>query len=76
MNAEECTIAGAPFRPKAVIKQMSPNKFSMEINVAEGMGTLMKQSFDGEAGYVEQQGRKIPMDDADSFYEKIVKRII
>ena len=28
------------------------------------MGTLMKQSFDGETGYMEQQGRKIPMDDA------------
>ncbi len=42
---------------------MSPNKFAMEIT-AEGMGTLMKQNFDGENGYMEQQGRKIPMDDA------------
>ena len=42
---------------------MSPNKFSMEL-VAEGMGTLMKQNSDGENGYMEQQGRKIPMDDA------------
>ncbi len=62
MNAD-VTIAGAPFKPKAVIKQMSPNKFAMEIT-AEGMGTLMKQNFDGENGYMEQQGRKIPMDDA------------
>lgn len=62
MNAE-MTIPGAPFKPNAVIKQMSPNKFSMEV-VAEGMGTLMKQNFDGENGYMEQQGRKIPMDDA------------
>ena len=62
MNAD-VTIAGAPFKPKAVIKQMSPNKFSMELT-AEGMGTLMKQSFDGETGYMEQQGRKVPMDDA------------
>ncbi len=59
----DVTIAGAPFTPKAVMKQMSPNKFSMEIT-AEGMGTLMKQNFDGETGYMEQQGRKIPMDDA------------
>ena len=62
INAD-VTIAGAPFTPKAVIKQMSPNKFAMEIT-AEGMGTLMKQNFDGENGYMEQQGRKIPMDDA------------
>ena len=62
MNAD-VTIAGAPFKPKAVIKQMTPNKFSMELT-AEGMGTLMKQNFDGETGYMEQQGRKIPMDDA------------
>ena len=58
----DVTIPGAPFKPKAIIKQMSPNKFSMEI-MAEGMGTLMKQNFDGESGYMEQQGRKIPMDD-------------
>jgi predicted Zn-dependent peptidase len=57
----DVTIAGAPFTPKAVMKQMSPNKFAMEIT-AEGMGTLMKQNFDGENGYMEQQGRKIPMD--------------
>ncbi|WP_370001002.1 M16 family metallopeptidase [Winogradskyella sp.] len=58
----DVTIPGAPFKPKAIIKQMSPNKFSMEI-MAEGIGTLMKQNFDGESGYMEQQGRKIPMDD-------------
>lgn len=62
VNAE-VTIPGAPFKPKAIIKQMSPNKFSMEL-IAEGMGTLMKQKFNGENGYMEQQGRKIPMDDA------------
>ena len=62
INAE-MTIPGAPFKPNAVIKQMSPNKFTMEV-IAEGMGTLMKQNFDGENGYTEQQGRKIPMDDA------------
>lgn len=61
MNAE-VTIQGAPFKPKAIIKQMSPNKFSMEM-IADGMGTLFKQNFDGENGYQEQQGRKIPMDE-------------
>ncbi|MFP4844406.1 insulinase family protein [Winogradskyella sp. PE311] len=63
MTSAEMTIPGAPFKPNAVIKQMTPNKFSMEV-VAEGMGTLMKQNFDGENGYMEQQGRKVPMDDA------------
>jgi zinc protease len=58
----EVTIQGAPFKPQAIIKQMSPNKFSMEM-VVEGMGTVMKQSFDGENGYQEAQGRKIPMDE-------------
>jgi zinc protease len=58
----EVTIQGAPFKPKAILKQMLPNKFSMEMMV-EGMGTLMKQNFDGENGYSEQQGRKIPMDE-------------
>ena len=60
--SSDVTITGAPFKPKAVIKQMSPNKFAIEMT-AEGMGTLMRQNFDGETGYVEQQGRKIPMDD-------------
>jgi hypothetical protein len=45
-----------------MIKQMAPNKYKMEV-VAEGMGTLMKQNFDGENGYMEQQGRKIPMEE-------------
>lgn len=61
MNAN-VTIAGAPFKPTATIKQMSPNKFSMEMTI-EGMGTVMKQSFDGQSGYQEQQGQRIPMDE-------------
>ena len=32
----------------------------MEMSV-EGMGTLMKQKFDGNNGYMEQMGQKIPM---------------
>ncbi|WP_400075472.1 insulinase family protein [Winogradskyella sp. R77965] len=68
----EVTIQGAPFKPKAILKQMSPNKFSMEM-VAEGMGTLFKQNFDGEKGYQEQQGRKVPMDEKDVSSRKAEK---
>ena len=56
------TIQGAPYKPTAVLKQMSPNKSSMEMMI-EGMGTVMKQSFNGETGYIEQQGQKMPMDE-------------
>ena len=55
------TIPGAPFKPKAIIKEKSPNLTSMEMSV-EGMGTLMKQKFDGNNGYMEQMGQKIPME--------------
>jgi predicted Zn-dependent peptidase len=58
----DVTIEGAPFKPTAVIKAMAPNKESMEMTI-EGMGTIMKQKFDGSAGYREQQGMKIPMTD-------------
>jgi len=66
------TIQGAPYKPKAVLKQMSPNKFSMEMMI-EGMGTVMKQSFDGEKGYQEQQGQKIPMEEKDVSSRKAEK---
>lgn len=59
MNVD-VTIQGAPFNPTAVIKSMSPNKSSMEMSIA-GMGTIMKQKFDGTTGYAEQQGMKQPM---------------
>ena len=55
------TIPGAPFKPKAIINEKSPNLTSMEMSV-EGMGTLMKQKFDGNNGYMEQMGQKIPME--------------
>ena len=55
------TIPGAPFKPKAIIKEKSPNLTSLEMSV-EGMGTLMKQKFDGNNGYMEQMGQKIPME--------------
>ncbi len=58
----DVTIQGAPFKPKATIKQMAPNKSYMEI-VVEGMGAVMQQSFNGETGYMVQQGQKSVMDD-------------
>ncbi len=58
----DVTIQGAPFKPKATVKQMAPNKSFMEI-VVEGMGTVMKQNFNGESGFIEQQGQKAPMDE-------------
>ncbi|MCC1483293.1 insulinase family protein [Winogradskyella sp. E313] len=68
----EVTIQGAPFKPKAIIKQMAPNKFSMEM-VADGFGTIMKQKFDGSSGYQEAQGQKIPMTDSDVSSRKAEK---
>ena len=55
------TIPGAPFKPKAIIIEKSPNLSSLVMSV-EGMGTLMTQKFDGESGYMEQMGQKIPME--------------
>ena len=60
----EVTIEGAPFKPTAVIKAMAPNKSSMEMSIA-GMGTIMKQKFDGTTGYAEQGGMKQPMSEED-----------
>lgn len=56
------TIQGAPYKPTATLMKMAPNKSSMEMKI-EGMGTVMKQTFNGEEGYIEQQGRKMPMDE-------------
>jgi len=53
------TIPNAPFSPKAEIKQKHPNLNSL-IMSAEGMGSLVTSKFDGENGYVEQMGQKIP----------------
>ncbi|MBT8266403.1 MAG: insulinase family protein [Bacteroidia bacterium] len=53
------TIEGVPLALSAELKLMVPNKESMEMT-AEGMGVLMKQKFNGEAGYMEQQGMKTP----------------
>jgi zinc protease len=56
------TIPGAPFKPSAIIKEKFPNKSSMEMSVPN-MGTLMTQKFNGEDGYIEQMGQKIPYED-------------
>lgn len=53
----DVTITGVPVPLTAEIKEMAPNKESMELTAA-GMGVLMKQKFDGENGYAEQQGMK------------------
>ena len=57
----DVTIQGAPYKPTATVKTMAPNKFSMELNI-EGMGTVMKQKFNGVSGYQEQAGQRAPMD--------------
>ena len=56
------TIPGAPFKPNAIIKEKYPNKSSMEMSVPN-MGTLMTQKFNGEDGYIQQMGQKIPYED-------------
>ena len=60
----DVTIQGAPFKPTAVIKTMGPNKESMEMSV-QGMGTIMKQVFNGKSGYTEQQGNKQDMPESE-----------
>ncbi len=70
----DVTIEGMPFSPKAVIKEMTPNKSSMEMMI-EGMGTVMKSKFDGQYGYQEQQGRKIPMSEKDVNAQKAQKAL-
>lgn len=57
----KATISGlAPFPLDAELKEMAPNKESMELS-AEGMGVIMKQKWNGETGYAEQQGQKREM---------------
>ena len=68
MTAADVTIEGMPFKPTAVMKTMAPNMSSMEMSI-EGMGTVMKQKFDGSEGYIEQQGMQQPMSE-DEIAEK------
>jgi len=73
----EVTIPGAPFRPQMTMKKMTPNKSStkMEVNMNGQKMTLMKSSFDGEAGYIEQQGQRKAMDEKEINRAKAVKGI-
>ena len=68
MTSANVTIEGMPFKPTAVMKTMAPNMSSMEMSI-EGMGTVMKQKFDGSEGYAEQQGMQQPMSE-DELAEK------
>lgn len=54
------TIPGAPMIISTEMKIKVPNKEYMAMT-AEGMGLLNKQVFDGEKGYVEQQGMKVDL---------------
>jgi len=56
----DVTIEGVPLPLTAEMKVMAPNKESMDM-AAEGMGVIMKQRFNGETGYAEQQGMKQEM---------------
>ena len=64
MIAANVTIEGMPFKPTAIMKTMSPNMSSMEMSI-EGMGTVMKQKYNGSEGYAEQQGMKMPMSETE-----------
>ena len=50
-------IEGVPMQLSADLKRMAPNMESMEMS-AQGMGVLVKQKFNGESGYAEQQGMR------------------
>lgn len=54
----DVTVAGVPMSLTAEIKLMTPNYESVEMS-AVGMGIISKQKFNGETGYVEQQGAKL-----------------
>tara|TARA_B100000989_G_scaffold198123_1_gene149650 strand:+ start:1814 stop:2500 length:687 start_codon:yes stop_codon:yes gene_type:complete len=64
-SVESITMSGnfeipqAPFKPLIVIKQQNPNLNSLELSTPE-MGTIMKQKFNGENGYMEQMGQNVP----------------
>jgi hypothetical protein len=56
----DVTVGGAPMAITAEIKLLTPNKESVEMS-AVGMGVISKQKFNGETGYVEQQGSKVEL---------------
>jgi hypothetical protein len=68
------TIEGMTFKPTVTIKKMSPNMSSMEMSIA-GMGTVMKQKYNGITGYSEQQGTKAPMSE-NKLSEKAKEKVL
>jgi len=64
-SIESITMSGnfeipqAPFKPSVIIKQQNPNLTSLELSAPE-MGTIMKQKFNGDNGYMEQMGQNVP----------------
>ncbi|WP_298519640.1 pitrilysin family protein [uncultured Kordia sp.] len=43
-----------------MMKQKSPNMLAVDMSIA-GMGSVFKQAFDSESGYMEQQGQRMDM---------------
>jgi predicted Zn-dependent peptidase len=68
-STAKVVMEGVPLQLTAEMKEMAPNKSSMEMS-AEGMGVLMKQKFNGASGYAEQQGVKKPMTEAEVLDKK------
>ena len=67
-SIESITMSGnfeipqAPFKPSVIIKQQNPNLTSLELSAPE-MGTIMKQKFNGDNGYMEQMGQNVPFNE-------------
>ena len=71
----DVTIPGAPFVPKATMRQKFPNKYSQKIeaNMQGQKMTLTKTTFDGERGYTEMQGQRVEFDETQLNESKSVK---
>lgn len=73
----DVTIPGAPFAPKATMRQKLPNKssFVIEVNMQGQKMTLSKTTFDGERGYSEMQGQRVEFDEKQLDENKKIKGI-
>ena len=73
----DVTIPGAPFAPKAIMRQKLPNKssFVIEVNMQGQKMTLSKTTFDGERGYSEMQGQRVEFDEKQLDENKKIKGI-
>lgn len=56
----EVSISGVPMSLEGTSKKMAPNKSDFRI-ITSGM-TIMRQAFDGENGFSEQMGSRVPYD--------------